>query len=303
MVEFYITLYVMLSLGIVGLPNVGKSSLFKALTKNDVEIANYPFATIEPHKGIVEVPDERLGALAALEKSKRVIPTIIEFVDIAGLVKDAHKGAGLGNQFLAHIREVDAIVQVVRAFDDPSIIREGAVSPKDDIEIINLELEMGNIKKPTLYTINTASSDNASAIASQYHLEEMGITQEQIVPLNIRDEAESSEFTPEEQKEIGMRSGLDMLIVKSYRLLDLITFFSTGEDETHAWTVKRNSTAPEAGKKIHTDFQDKFIKADIINWQALVSAGGWQKAKEKGLVLVRGKDYIVQDGDVIEFRI
>lgn len=293
----------MLSLGIVGLPNVGKSSLFKALTKKEVEIANYPFATIEPHKGIVTVPDDRLHQLGLLEHSKRIVPTIIEFVDIAGLVKDAHKGAGLGNQFLAHIREVDAIVQVVRAFDDPNIIREGSISPKDDIEIINLELQMGNIQKPTLYAINTDSSLNAFAIASQYHLDELGITQNQIIPLNIKDEVESSEFTAEDREELGIKSGLDRLIIKSYQLLDLITFFSTGTDETRAWTVKRNSIAPEAGKKIHTDFQDKFIKAEIINWQALVNAGGWQKAKEKGLVTVRGKDYIVRDGDVIEFKI
>lgn len=293
----------MLSLGIVGLPNVGKSSLFKALTKKEVEIANYPFATIEPHKGIVEVPDERLHQLALLERSKRVIPTVIEFVDIAGLVKDAHKGAGLGNQFLAHIREVDAIAQVVRAFDDSTIIREGAVSPKDDIEIINLELEMGNIQKPTLYVLNTSSLDSPGALASHYHLDELGITQNQIILLNIKDEVDGGDLTVEEREELGMQARLDTLIKASYDLLDLITFFSTGEDETRAWTVKRNSTAPEAGKKIHTDFQDKFIKAEVINWSSLVTAGGWQKAKEKGLIMVRGKDYIVQDGDVIEFRI
>ncbi|MBI3335759.1 MAG: YchF family ATPase [Candidatus Portnoybacteria bacterium] len=294
----------MLSIGIVGLPNVGKSSLYKALTKNEVEIANYPFATIEPHRGIVKVPDERLEKLAALEKSKRVIPTIIEFVDIAGLVKDAHKGAGLGNQFLSHIREVDAVLQVVRAFENPDIIRnEGPLSPKDDIELINLELEMGDIKKPTLYALNTNKGESAEEIVKKYTLETLGINANEVIPLSIKDELDMDEFTSDQQRELGIKSHLDELIVKSYALLDLITFFSTGEDETRAWTVKRGSPAPVAGGKIHSDFAEKFIRAEVIPYQKLVEVGGWASAKTKGWVTTRGKDYIVQDGDVIEFKI
>lgn len=284
----------MLSIGIVGLPNVGKSSLYKALTKNEVEIANYPFATIEPHHGIVKVPDERLEKLASLEHSKRVIPTIIEFVDIAGLVKDAHRGAGLGNQFLSHIREVDAIAHVVRVFEDPQIIRnEGALSPKDDIELISIELELGGITKPALYVLNTDSEQSPEVLLKQYQLDTLGITPDQIVPLNIKKELEVASITP----------GLSSLIKKSYTLLDLITFFTTGEDETRAWTIKRGAQAPEAGKKVHSDFQEKFIRAEVIHWQKLIEAIGWKQAKQKGLVTTRGKDYIVQDGDVIEFKV
>jgi ribosome-binding ATPase len=294
----------MLSLGIVGLPNVGKSSLFKALTSNDVEIANYPFATIEPHEGIVEVPDERLGQLANLEHSKKIIPTVVKFVDIAGLVKGAHKGAGLGNQFLAHIREVDAIVQVVRAFENADIIRnEGPLAPKDDIEIINLELEMGTISKPTLYILNTNKGESAQDLLEKYNLSSLDIQASQIIPLNIKDELEVGELGEQEKQELGIKSGLDELIVKSYKLLDLITFLTTGPDETRAWTVKRGSLAPEAGKRIHADFQEKFIKADVIPWQKLVDAEGWVNAKTKGWVSTKGKDYVVQDGDVIEFKI
>lgn len=294
----------MLSIGIVGLPNVGKSSLFKALTRNEVEIANYPFATIDPHDGIVEVPDERLSRLAAIEHSKKIVPTIITFVDIAGLVKDAHKGAGLGNQFLAHIREVDAILQVVRAFENPGIIRnEGPLSPKDDIEIINLELELAGITKPTLYALNTDKGEDAGELVAKYNLYTLGITPDQVIPLNIKQELEMADFTKEQQKELGMESNLDALIVKSYKLLDLITFFSTGEDETRAWTIKRGASAPEAGKKIHTDFQNKFIRAFVIPWEKLIAAGGWKEARTKGWVLTKGRDYIVQEGDVIEFKI
>ncbi len=294
----------MLTIGIVGLPNVGKSSLFKALTKNEVEIANYPFATIDPHEGIVEVPDERLGKLAQIEHSKKIIPTIVTFVDIAGLVKDAHKGAGLGNQFLAHIREVDTIVQVVRAFDNPEIIRnEGPISPKDDIEIINIELELADIKKPTLYILNTDKGEDAKELVAEHNLYTLGIIPDQVIPLNVKQEVEMADFTKEQQKELGMESNLDTLIVKAYKLLDLITFFSTGEDETRAWTVKRGASAPEAGKKIHTDFQDKFIRAQVIPWQKLIEANGWNEAKTKGWVLTKGRDYIVQEGDVIEFKI
>lgn len=294
----------MLSVGIVGFPNVGKSSLFKALTRNEVEIANYPFATIEPNEGIVNVPDERLGKLAALEHSKRIIPTIVKFVDIAGLVKEAHKGAGLGNKFLSHIREVDAIVQVVRAFENPDIIRnEGPIAPKDDIEIINLELEMGSIKKPILYVINEDKGRSAKQLLEDYNLGDLGISVSQIIPLNIKEELELGDLTRQEQQELGFTSNLGELIVKSYELLDLITFLTTGPDETRAWTVKRGSSAPEAGQKIHNDFKDRFIRAEIIPWDKLLEAGGWVRAKAKGWVGTKGKDYIVQDGDVIEFKI
>jgi len=294
----------MLSVGIVGFPNVGKSSLFKALTRNEVEIANYPFATIEPNEGIVSVPDERLEKLAALEHSKKIIPTIVKFVDIAGLVKEAHKGAGLGNKFLAHIREVDAIVQVVRAFDNPAIIRnEGPVSPKDDIEIINLELEMGDIKKPTLYVINDDKGLSAKELLETYQLGELGINEEQIIPLNVKEELELGELTPQEQQELGVKSNLAQLIVQSYKLLNLITFLTTGPDETRAWTLTRGSSAPEAGNKIHNDFKEQFIRAEVIPWNKLLEAGGWVQAKAKGWVGTKGKDYIVQDGDVIEFKI
>lgn len=294
----------MLSVGIVGFPNVGKSSLFKALTRNEVEIANYPFATIEPNEGIVNVPDERLEKLAALEHSKKIIPTIVKFVDIAGLVKEAHKGAGLGNKFLSHIREVDAIVQVVRAFENPDIIRnEGAINPKDDIEIINLELEMGNIKKPTLYVINDDKGRGAQELLNIYRLTELGISVDQIIPLNVKEELELGDLTLQEQEELGFKSNLGELIIKSYTLLDLITFLTTGPDETRAWTVTRGASAPQAGQRIHNDFKDRFIRAEVIGADKLLEAGGWVAAKAKGWVGTKGKDYIVQDGDVIEFKI
>lgn len=248
-----------LKAGIVGLPNVGKSTLFAALTKKKVEIANYPFATIDPNVGVVEVPDERLAQLANVVETKKIIPAVVEFVDIAGLVKGAHEGKGLGNKFLAHIREVDLIIEVVRAFEDPEIIHvEGSVDPKRDQLIIKEELAHANLAdKPVLTVLN--------------------------------------------DKE-GLDHKLSSIIQQTYDLLGLISFFTAGPKEVRAWTIPRASTAKRAGRAIHSDFEEKFIRAVVINWKNLVEAGSYQEARAKGLLRTEGKDYIVQDGDVIEFR-
>jgi ribosome-binding ATPase YchF (GTP1/OBG family) len=246
-----------------------------------VPAENYPFCTIDPSVGIVPVPDERLTKLSELSKSKKTIPAVVEFVDIAGLVKGASTGEGLGNKFLSHIREVDAIIEMVRIFEDKDIIHvHEKVDPLFDIEIINLELEAAGIKKPTLYVLNT--SEVSGQISGEFKNKIPG---------------------PYLEVDPIFGTGLDQLINESYKLLNLITFFTTGEDESRAWTTRRGAKAPEAGKSIHTDFQDKFIRAEVIAYDKLMEAGSYAKAKEKGWLRTEGKEYVVQDGDVIEFLI
>lgn len=362
-----------MKLGIVGLPNVGKSTLFNSLTKAGAEVANYPFCTIDPNVGIVPVPDERLKKLGDLYHSKKVTPATIEFVDIAGLVKGASKGEGLGNQFLANIRECDAIIHVVRCFEDPNVTHvDGSIDPMRDIETINLELIFADLEvvehriskvaktarmdkdaakeldllkrikatlednkpasalqiddeeelkymkgyslltyKPVIYACNVSEDDIPDDGASNENVQKVReyakSTGAEAFVLCAKMEAEISELDDDEKQafleDLGIKeSGLDKLIKASYRTLGLMSFLTAGEDETRAWTIKIGTKAPQAAGKIHTDFERGFIKAEVVNWQDLLREGSLANAREKGIVRMEGKDYVVQDGDVILFR-
>ncbi len=362
-----------MKLGIVGLPNVGKSTLFNSLTKAGAESANYPFCTIDPNIGIVPVPDERLKLLGDMYQSKKVTPAVIEFVDIAGLVKGASKGEGLGNQFLSNIREVDAIVHVVRCFEDSNVIHvDGSVDPLRDIETINLELIFSDLEilerriakvaktarmdktagkeltllerikehlesgkmakslavedenelelfksynlltyKPVIYAANVAEdelADDGADNAGVAAVREFAAGEDsEVFVICAQIEQEIAELDDEEKamflEDLGLKeSGLEKLIKASYRLLGLLSYLTSGEDETRAWTIKVGTKAPQAAGKIHSDFERGFIKAEVVNYQDLLDQGSLAAAREKGMVRMEGKEYVVQDGDVILFR-
>ena len=362
-----------MKLGIVGLPNVGKSTLFNSLTKAGAESANYPFCTIDPNIGIVPVPDERLGVLAKMHKSAKIVPAAIEFVDIAGLVKGASKGEGLGNQFLSNIREVDAIIHVVRCFEDSNIVHvDGSIDPLRDIETINLELlfsdleilerrlaklvksvkgdktqvkekelveslkkymEDGNLAKnyepaddeeaellesfnlltykPVIYAAKVAEEDLADDAAGNSNVSKVREYAKsegsEVFVICAQIEQEIAELDDDEKKmfleELGLEeAGLEKMIRASYSLLGLISYITSGEMETKAWTIKKGTKAPQAAGKIHSDFERGFIRAEVVSYNNLVEQGSMNAAKEKGLVRSEGKEYVVQDGDVVLFR-
>lgn len=349
-----------LSIGIVGLPNVGKSTLFNALTKNKAEASNYPFCTIDPNTGVVPVPDERLPKLAKAVNTEKIIPAVVEFVDIAGIVAGASQGEGLGNKFLANIRECDAIAEVVRDFHDTNVIHvAGDVNPESDIETIKTELVLADLEtmqkrvhaldkefrgnpkmreelefsKKVLAFLESGSAAREIKVSGDhepewlksfqllsakphifvYNVDENNLklktqnSEEKAVFINAKIEAELADLPDEERDEflaeLGIKEpGLNTLIREAYNLLGLQSYYTAGEKEVRAWTIRKGDTAPQAAGVIHTDFEKGFIKADVVNWQDLVDLNGWSAAREKGKVRLEGRDYVVQDGDVMIFK-
>lgn len=352
----------MLKIGIVGLPNVGKSTLFQAITKIKVDCSNYAFCTIDPNIGVVSVPDSRLDKLAQVLNPEKKIYAAVEFIDIAGLVEGAHKGEGLGNQFLSHIKEVDAVLYVLRDFKNENIINtRQSINPLEEKQVLDMEMGLKDLSlaekrledlekevrsqdketkkeleifekirnilakgellsehmwseneekklrscqfltfKPKLYLINAKNEEINLEVKEYFEKSNL-----KYLTMDVLGELELLEFSREERESLGLKkdSGLDELIKKTYSLLDLITFFTIKSKETRAWSIKKGSTAPEAGGKIHNDFQERFIKAEVINWKDLIEVGGVHQAREKGLLRLEGKNYIVQDGDILEIKI